>query len=292
MRMLPALRDPYSGMKSDLPVLLPFDLAKAGGGDGASIAWLETLGILIIGGFCLSVAIGPASAGPNHPGILETLLKWTPLLASGFAFNILISFLTMLIGTVMGVWLGLMQISLLPPIRLGSWFATQFFRNSPWLVLLFYCIFLIPFEVEINGVYIPLPDWVKAIIGLSLPIMANVSEIVRGAIRSVPAHQWEAADSLAFTRFQTIWTIILPQCIKRMIPPWMNWYAILTTATPLVSIVGVSEAMTLTGQILAAEQRDDLLIPIYLYLLSWFFIYCYPIAKWTQRLERKYGVKL
>jgi polar amino acid transport system permease protein len=160
------------------------------------------------------------------------------------------------------------------------------------LVLLFYAIFMIPFEFEVYGMVIPMPDWIKAVIGLALPIMANVSEIVRGAIRSVPADQWEAAESLAFTRFQTIWQIILPQCIKRMIPPWMNWYAILTMATPLVSVVGVSEAMTLTGEILAAEQRADLLIPMYLYLLSWFFIYCYPIAKWTQRMERKYAVRL
>ena len=42
--------------------------------------------------------------------------------------------------------------------------------------------------------------------------------------------------------------IILPQCVKRMTPPWMNLYAILTMATPLISIVGVSEAMTLTGE--------------------------------------------
>ena len=61
--------------------------------------------------------------------------------------------------------------------------------------------------------------------------MANVAEIVRGAVRSIPAGQWEAAESLAFTRRQTIWTIILPQCVKRMLPPWMNLYAILTMAT-------------------------------------------------------------
>ncbi len=57
-------------------------------------------------------------------------------------------------------------------------------------------------------------------------------------------------------------------------------------------VIGVTEALTLTGEILAAEERDDLLIPMYLYLLAWFFIYCYPIARWTQHLERKYAVKL
>ncbi len=78
---------------------------------------------------------------------------------------------------------------------------------------------------------IPLPDWVKATVGFSLPVMANVAEIVRGAVRSVPSTQWEAAESLAFTPRQTMWRIILPQCVKRMLPPWMNLYSLVTMAT-------------------------------------------------------------
>ena len=62
--------------------------------------------------------------------------------------------------------------------------------------------------------------------------------------------------------------VILPQCVKRMTPPWMNLYAILTVATPLTSVVGVSEAMTFTGDILSSEGRTELLIPMYLYLLT------------------------
>ena len=56
----------------------------------------------------------------------------------------------MAIGTAVGVPLGLAQISLLPPVRGVSWFVTQFFRNAPWLVLLFYCMLLLPFEVRIG----------------------------------------------------------------------------------------------------------------------------------------------
>src|SRR3546814_10915241 len=92
--------------------------------------------------------------------------------------------------------------------------------------------------------------------------MANVSEIVRGAVVSLPSGQWEAAESLAFSRRQTLWEIILPQCVKRMLPPWMNLYAILTMATVLASIVGVSEMMTQAGRALAAENRPELLIQI------------------------------
>jgi len=76
---------------------------------------------------------------------------------------------------------------------------------------------------------------------------------------------------------------------QSMLPPWMNWYAILTMATTLASIVGVAEMMTLTGRITAAESRTDLLIPIYAYVLLWFFAYCYPIARWTRQLEARYA---
>lgn len=280
------------GPACDLPVLLPFTPSPMVSCSQGSGSWVTRGLVLIVGALFITVFALDAMASPGQPGIIPTLFKWTPLLATGFAFNVLISVMSMGIGTVLGLGLGLCQVSLMLPVQFGSKVVTQFFRNSPWLVLLFYCIFMIPYQVEIFGIIVPMPDWFKAVIGLSLPIMANVSEIVRGAVRSVPGGQWEAADSLAFTRHQTMWRIILPQCIKRMIPPWMNWYAILTTATPLVSIIGVTEAMTLTGEILAAEQRDDLLIPMYLYLLAWFFIYCYPIARWTQHLERKYAVKL
>ena len=137
------------------------------------------------------------------------------------------------IGTLAGFLLGFAQISLLPPVRHGSFFVTHFFRNAPWLVLLFYCMFLLPFQVTLFGVTIPIPDWTKATLGLSLPVMANVSEIARGAIQSLPSTQWEAAASLAFNRRQTVWMIIFPQCIKRMMPKWMNIYEILKMATVL-----------------------------------------------------------
>jgi ABC-type amino acid transport system permease subunit len=138
------------------------------------------------------------------------------------------------------------------------------------------------FAVVITLIYVWTPF-------VALPIMANMAEIVRGAVQSIPTGQWEAARSLAFSRRQTLWLIVLPQCIKRMLPPWMNWYAILTMATTLASIVGVAEMMTLTGRVTAAEARTDLLIPIYIYVLLWFFAYCYPIARWTRRLEARYA---
>lgn len=275
--------------RTDLPVLLPLrrQTPRAAGGFQLS-GWY---GVVLVVAFFFSVALGDAAAGPAVASIPATLWKWTPLLAKGFALNIAISFLAMAIGTVVGVPLGLLQISLLLPVRASSWLVTQFFRNSPWLVLLFYCMLLLPFQIQIGDTIIPLPGWFKSTIGLSLPVMANVSELVRGAVRSIPFGQWEAAESLAYTRRQTLWLVILPQCVKRITPPWMNLYAILTTSTPLCAVVGVAESMTLAGNILNAEGRTELLMPMYLYLLIWFFIYCYPIARATVALEKRFQVK-
>ena len=276
--------------RTDLAILKPFRLGAVSNVPPA-LSFHARHGVILIVALILSAGIGEAQAGPGAPSIIATIVKWTPLLAQGFALNIAMSFLAMAIGTAFGVALGLGQISLLSPVRTISWSVTQFFRNSPWLVLLFYCMLLLPFEIRIGNSIVYLPGWAKATVGLALPVMANVSELVRGAVQSIPSGQWEASEALAFTRLQSLRMVILPQCVKRMTPPWMNLYAILTVATPLTSVVGVSEAMTLTGDILSSEGRTELLVPMYLYLLLWFFIYCYPIALATVAIERRFQVR-
>jgi polar amino acid transport system permease protein len=279
-----------AGEKNVIAVLKPFRLATA-----SSCAFAPSLarrhGAVLLIALTLGIGVAQAQTGADAPSIVATLLKWTPLLAQGFALNIAMSFLAMAIGTALGLLLGLALISSAAPARAVAWVVTQFFRNAPWLVLLFYCILLMPFEVRLGGVTVPLPGWAKSTAGLALPVMANMAELIRGAVRSIPSGQWEAADALAFTRLQTLRLVILPQCVKRMTPPWMNLYALVVVGTPLASIVGVNEAMTLTGDVLSSEGRPELLVPMYLYLLTWFFIYCYPIARATAALERRFAVR-
>lgn len=239
----------------------------------------------------IGCVIAEAASDAGQPGVVETLIKWTPFLAQGFYWNIVISAVAIGVGTAFGFLLGIAQTSRLRGMRASSKLVTQVLRNSPWLVLLFYCMYLLPFQVVVFGVYVPVPDWLKAAFGLALPVMAYVSEIVRGAMQSIPFAQWESAESLAFTRTQTVWQIILPQCYKRMLPSWMNLYAIVAMATSLANVVGVSEGLTATREILAAEQRQELLLPMYGYLLGWFFLYCYPIARTTIMLERRWQVQ-
>ncbi len=283
---------------TDLPVLLPLDERRAAGPEPllvsrwlASLPWWTPLPLLAL---ALLWPLSADAAKFTYSDALDTLLRWMPfLLSEGFLFNVLISFFAMSIGTVLGMLLGFAQISLIAPLRGAARLITQVFRNSPWLVLLYIVLLALPFEIVIGDLIIPVPDWMKAVFGLSLPVMANIAEIVRGAVQSVPTAQWEAAESLAFNRRQQLWMIILPQCFKRMIPPWMNWYAILTMATPLCSLLGVEELITLSRQAMeSADNHPELLVPFYSFALLVFFLYCYPIARWTMRLERKYAVKL
>lgn len=285
--------------RTDLPVLLPRAPRGPdhGGGlrfsrwIGSASPWKLVLALALVASWPFAAA---AQGGYTLDEAFDALWRWMPFLVTkGFTLNVLISFLTMAVGTLAGVVLGLWQISPSRPVRRFAWFTTQIFRNSPWLVLLFIVMLTFPFRIEVGSLVIPVPDWIKAVFGLSLPIMANVSEIVRGAVQSVPTGQWEAAESLAFSRRRTLWRIVLPQCFKRMIPPWMNWYAILTMATPLVSLLGVEEIVTLSRQAMEAENNHpELLIPFYGFALAIFFAYCYPIARWTISLERRFAVQL
>jgi polar amino acid transport system permease protein len=281
---------------TDLPVLLPAatrlarNAAKARRGGGPPLRLTPAHGVVLLAVFAIACGVAQAQAGAGQPSVLATLWKWLPVLLRGFVFNLAISAMAMSTGTLAGLVLGYAQISPVKAVRAAATLVTHFFRNAPWLVLLFYCMFLLPFQVRVFGITIPIPDWTKATFGLALPVMANVAEIVRGAVQSIPTAQWESAASLAFNRRQTMWMIILPQCIKRMLPPWMNLYAILTMSTVLTSIVGVAEIMTLTGRALSAENRPGLLLAFYSYVLLWFFVYCYPIARWTVRLEARYAV--
>jgi polar amino acid transport system permease protein len=302
-------QDPLSsaagGKPTDLPVLLPLaaqarQAALIERREGTyrlnmqpqHLAWITLI-------FIVAAGAAQAATPEGMLGPMAALFKWMGFILwgpegelTGFALNLVISFLAMMLGTVAGAALGLMQVSLLLPVRQGSWLVTQFFRNSPWLVLLFTIMLLVPFEIDLGFVVIPVPDWIKAVIGFSLPVMANISEVVRGAVISLPSGQWESAESLAFTRRQTMWMIILPQCVKRMIPPWINWYCILAMATPLCSIMGVEESVTFTTQALNAEGDRPELIPVfYSFLLVIHFVYTYPIARWSIQLEKKFTVK-
>lgn len=247
------------------------------------------LAALFFGSLCLASAQEAVQASPSA---VETLIGWIPFILKGFLLNLYMSAIAMALATVLGAGLGLMQISLFWPVRAIARLVTHLLRNSPWLVILFAVMFMLPSDIPHPwGGSIPFSGWMKATVAFALPVMGNISEIVRGAIASIPTGQWESSESLGFTRTQTLWSVILPQSLRRAIPPWMNWYAMLTLSTPMASIFSVRESVANTQAAMEASGgRPEFLFPFYLFLLCLFFAYIYPIAILTRKLERRYVV--
>jgi polar amino acid transport system permease protein len=167
---------------------------------------------------------------------------------------------------------------------------TQLLRNAPWLVVVFLVMNLLPFEFQALDRWWQIPDWLKAALGLGLAGSGYVSEIVRGGIRSIPVAQWEAAASLALPRRKSLRLVILPQALRSMVPPWMSLYCAVTMATSLANLMGVEELMTSLQLRLTGQTRPDLLLPAYLYVFVAFFIYIYPISRYSRYLERKWSL--
>lgn len=221
----------------------------------------------------------------------QEMARWLPYLAGGFAMNILISVLAMLLGTLAGVGLGALELAPLRVLRAPAVAYVQVFRNAPHLVLIFATTYIFPFEIVAFGHYLPFPDWIKAVIGLAIPASAHIAEITRGALQSIPTTQWEAAQGLGFSRLQALRWIILPQCVRRSLPPWMNLYASITMGTALASLVGVGELLHAATDASTAVRRDDFTILVYATVLLAFFLFCYPVARLTRRLERRFATR-
>jgi polar amino acid transport system permease protein len=240
--------------------------------------------VLIIGAGLLLWTVTPAEGARGET--FARLIQWAPALALGFSVNVLISIGAIAIGTAIGLTVGTLAL----PTGIAGRFARLWivaFRNAPWLVLIYFTTYVFPFEVHVFGKVMPFPDWLKVVLALALPASANIAEVLRGAIRSIPSAQWEAAASLAFSRRQVLFTIILPQCVRRILPPWMNVYALITMGTALSSLVGIHDLLD-TAQIASSTvARSSFTILTYVSTLVVFFLYCGPIAWFTRWLEHR-----
>jgi len=220
-----------------------------------------------------------------HSQALGVLSEWTPRLAIGFTVDIYLTVLSVAFGTCIGAVGGYATMSQSALLRRISWWLIQFFRNTPGLVLLFAFAFTLPFQMQLGDVIIPLPAEAKVIMCFSFKIAANVAEIVRGAVNSLHVGQWEGGLSIGLSRVQTFRLVILPQCLPRMLAPWMNVVALFFTAVPIASLVGIYDAVTYAGLALSSEGSSDLIMPIYLYVLAWFFGIVFFLQGLTKHFE-------
>jgi len=227
----------------------------------------------------------------SHSLVLGALAEWTPRLAQGFFLDIVLTIASGTIGTALGLLAGYMSLSQLAALRRVTWLAIQFLRNTPGLVFLFAVAFTTPYQFEIGGATIPFPPEAKVIFCFSLKISANIAEIVRGAVNAIPIGQWEAGATIGLSRFRIFQLIILPQCLPLMVPPWMNIMALFFTVVPIASLVGIQDAVTYAGLAISSEDDSDLIMPIYLYVLTWFFGTAYVLQESTRYLEKQVAEK-
>ncbi len=207
-------------------------------------------------------------------------------IGGGFSANIFVSLVAMAISLVAGTILGAGLIAKNKIIQFAFKFAMNFLRNSPWLVILYAMLYLIPYEVTLFGHMFTLSPVVKAIIGLSLPITANVAEVFRGGVESIPEGQWEASRSLGYSRNQILREVILPQALPLMIPSVMTVYAALFIGTSLIVVTGTDDIISI-ARVLIASGADQYATAIYLFVLFVFFAFAFPIAMATRWLERR-----
>lgn len=224
---------------------------------------------------------------PDETGIVGLLLRWTPHLLSAYCANLAMGAAAMTIATVVGGGLGLLLTSRPAVARPAIW-LTLGLRNLPWLAVIFFVMYLTPFEVEIGGRYVSVPGWAKTIFGLALPACGYVAEIVRGGVSSVPTTQWEAAAALGLGRWQTLTRVILPIALRRMTPPWINMLCTVMLATSLGSIVGVEELLMAVQDLIGSETRTDIAFWAYGYAMGLFFLTIQPAAILSRRLERQW----
>jgi polar amino acid transport system permease protein len=204
-------------------------------------------------------------------------------LAAGMEMTVLLSVLSIGLGTVLGLVLGSIASMSGRLIRIAIRLYVDLWRGLPVIVTLFLIFFTLP------AIGIRLPAALSAIIGLTLWMSANHAEIVRGAVQSLPTGQREAAFALGFTPTQGMRYVLLPQASRRMLPPYVSLMANLVQASALASIVGVLE---LTGSAQRQISRltilgDSHALEIFGAVMVIYFLLCLPLTRLSAHLAQR-----
>lgn len=174
----------------------------------------------------------------------DLMTRSLPLLIQGAWLTIQITAISVLLGTLIGLAIGIMRVSSNPFLSRPAVVYVEFIRGTPLLVQLFLVHFGAP---QILG--FPLEAYVSAVVAMSINSGAYVAEIVRGGIQSIEKGQMEAARSLGLTYSQAMWHIVLPQAFRRILPALGNEFIALLKDSSLVSVITLEE-LTRKGQLI------------------------------------------
>ncbi|MHB2165673.1 amino acid ABC transporter permease [Alsobacter sp. R-9] len=165
-------------------------------------------------------------------------------------------------------------------VRLPLRAFSDILRGMPLLVVIFTIYYLLPF-VGLNMQ--PLPSVVLALVAFKT---AHVGEITRGAIQSIPQGQSDAAKAIGLTFRQRLAWVILPQAVRRFLPPWLNSVTDTVKGSALVSLVGIVDLMLAAQQVIGRTYEP---MPVYLLASAMYFVINYALSAASRRLEARYA---
>ena len=209
---------------------------------------------------------------------VSVVVENLPYLLRGTVSTVEISAAVILLGTAAGVLAGLLRFVPWTTARTGVAWIVEFVRAVPLLLQIFFIFFGLP------AIGLKISTFPAAVLAMSLWMMANTAEVVRGGIQSIPRGQTEAARSTGLSSVQTLRYVIFPQAFRRMLPPFVGLCTILIKDTSLAAIIGVFE---LTRAAQETIERTFRSFEIYLVAAAIYFCLSYPLSLLAQRAEAR-----
>ncbi len=207
-------------------------------------------------------------------------------LLEGLLVTVKISLIAVTISIVLGIILGMIMTGKNPIIKVITKVYLEFIRIMPQLVLLFlvYFGFTKAFHINLSGE-------LSAVIVFSLWGTAEMGDLVRGSLISIPDHQYESGKSIGLTTSQIYLYIIIPQTVRRLVPLAINLVTRMIKTTSLIVLIGVVEVVKVGQQIIEASRLTVPSAALWIYGVVFFlyFIACYPISLLAAKLERKWN---
>ena len=219
---------------------------------------------------------------------LEVLFKGSNFarLLGGLGVALEISMIAVLISIPLGILVGIVMTWKNPLTKALTRIFLEIMRIMPQLVLLFIVFFGSTriFGLDISGE-------LSAIIVFTLWGTAEMSDLVRGALTSIPKHQYESSAALGLDQAQTYQYIIIPQVVRRLIPLSINLITRMIKTTSLVLMIGVVEVLKVGQQIIEANRMvsPNAAFGVYLTIFVMYFIVCWPISMLAGWLERRWA---
>lgn len=204
----------------------------------------------------------------------------------GLWVTIRISLLAVLISLVLGTLLGMLMTVKNPLTKVLTKVYLEFIRIMPQLVLLFLAFFGLTKSFGIN-----LSGETAAVLVFTLWGTAEMGDLVRGALISIPKHQYESGAAIGLNKLQIYRYIIIPQTLRRLIPLAINLTTRMIKTTSLVVLIGVVEVLKVAQQIIEANRYTvpDSALWIYGTIFFLYFFACWPISLLAKWLERRWN---